>query len=188
MTYNVVYMLVTMKEYQAKIIQKILKIPKHRYDYMLMKIRIEPDIERATGRGKTNLFSFAKLLEFAIANAAMNIGMSPEMLRMSLQRIRYYDQEEGWHLFDPEVEIKSLSYHVGWDQGAGFSFFSGEVSERRQHPSLLAFSEENDNEIEAKQTDFERMFTYLSADTVAHTMAYSTLNLSRIKMQVIAMD
>jgi hypothetical protein len=63
-----------MEIFQAKTIQKIVGIPKHRYSYILMKIRIEPDVEKVIGTGNTNLFSFKKLMEFAIASTAIDMG------------------------------------------------------------------------------------------------------------------
>ena len=185
MAYYIGYKMFTMKNYQAKTIQQILGMPKHRYDYMLMKIGIEPDLDKASGRGKTNLFSFSKLLEFAIANTAMNIGMLPEMIRMSLARIRRIDREESLQFFDPEVQIISLSYHTAWHLGAAFFFFTGNIRKERQRPRILVFADESENEDEVRGGDYDKLLSDMSTDVMSDIMGYSTLNLARIKKFVI---
>jgi len=182
-----------MKIYQAKTIQKIIGIPKHRYDYILMKIRIEPDVEKVIGTGNTNLFSFKKLMEFAIASTAIDIGMSPEVIRFSIESIRKADELWNWHLFEPDVEIKPLSYHVVSNMGALFYCFSGDVHKQATCPTIFKTPDginfeqtmrPNWNmEMIAKVANFAQG---LISDGIKEALGYLTLNLSEIKKTVNA--
>jgi hypothetical protein len=70
--------------YQAKDIQRYVKIPKHRYAYLATKIGIEPEVERVDGTGHVNLYSFENLLQFAYAHQASNLGLSPNKVKAML--------------------------------------------------------------------------------------------------------
>ena len=124
MTYYIGNKWSVMKAFQAKNIQEILEIPKHRYDYILMKIGVKPEIEQASGRGKTNLFSLSNLLDFAIANAAMNLGMGPEMIRSALQHIHLHCKK----FFSKSSYLDQIFYHVAADNDFAYYMFTGEVS------------------------------------------------------------
>jgi hypothetical protein len=173
-----------METYQAKTIQKILSLPKHRYDYMQMKIGIVPDVEKALGRGKTSLFSFSKLIEFAIAHVAMTSGMAPEIIGLSLKRIRRVDSEESLHLFDPEVKIKKLDYHVAWEEGVTFFCFSGQVPERIKRPLFLLITDEEDNENADRDGVHENLLS--GKFDIDDMTAHFTINLAKVKKSVVA--
>lgn len=175
-----------MKEYQAKTIQKILGMPKHRYDYILMKIGVEPDLDKASGRGKTNLFSFSKLLEFAIANTAMNTGMVPEIIKESLGRIRRIDSVEDLHFFDPDVSTGRLKYYVGVEQEGKFSWFSGEISVKRQRPRFISVLEGGEIDKAEKDGSYNNLASVVFGENFADAEGVVTLNLARIKNNVIS--
>lgn len=173
-----------METYQAKTIQKILGLPKHRYDYMQMKIGIVPDVEKALGRGKTSLFSFSKLIEFAIANVAMTSGMSPEIIGSSLKRIRRINDNESLHLFDPEAKIEELKYHVAWDHGVTFFCFSGQVPEKIKRPLFLLHTDEDHSRNAERDDVHEKLLSgNFKIDDMA---AHFTINLAKIRKSVIA--
>jgi hypothetical protein len=71
--------------FQAKDIQRILEIKKIRYQYLSGKIGIFPGIEEVEGTGRSHIYSFKNLLEFAFANLANNLGLSPKATRSMLE-------------------------------------------------------------------------------------------------------
>ena len=52
-------------KFQAKDIQRIVQIPKHRYEYIASKIGIKPDVDEVEGQGHIHRYSFKNLLQFA---------------------------------------------------------------------------------------------------------------------------
>lgn len=180
-----------METFQAKSIQKILGIPKYRYDYILMKIRIEPDIEKVRGTGRTNLFSFSKLLEFAIASTAIDIGMSPDIIRYSLESIRQDDKYSGWKLFIPDVEIKPLSYHVVSNFGSLHYCYSGNVHKQATYPTIfkapdgIDFKQIRVPDLNIKMlTEVMKFGQELINKGTEKAFGYLTLNLSEIKKHI----
>lgn len=75
------------KQFQAKDIQKMLDIPKHRYEYLATKIGIDPDIATGEGRGSANLYSFRNAMQFAIAHRLNEMGLGPGKIRSTLKFI-----------------------------------------------------------------------------------------------------
>jgi hypothetical protein len=70
-----------MKEiFEARDIQKIFGIPKHRYEYIATKIGIIPDVEFVEGRGKSHRYSFKNALEFGIAQILGSMGLGPRSI------------------------------------------------------------------------------------------------------------
>lgn len=76
--------LLNQNRYQAKDIQRYVKIPKHRYSYLATKIGIEPEIDQVDGTGHVNIYSTRNLLQFAYANFASNLGLSPKTVKNML--------------------------------------------------------------------------------------------------------
>lgn len=181
---------IIMETFQAKSIQKSLRIPRFRYDYILLKIAIKPDIEQATGRGKTNLFSFKKLVEFAIASTAIDIGMSANSIIKSLSRISIADRDEGLQVFSPEIMQKSLCYHMAWSDGTVFSLFSGDVCDSLKVPYGLEFPAGLTPHEAATDPVKERKIMEILRDlpqkTIIDAEGYSTLNLMKIKNTAIS--
>ncbi|MEJ2731544.1 MAG: hypothetical protein P8185_24045, partial [Deltaproteobacteria bacterium] len=71
--------------FQAKDIQRVLEIKKIRYQYLSGKIGIFPEIEEVEGTGRSHIYSLKNLLEFAFANLANNLGLSPRSTRLMLE-------------------------------------------------------------------------------------------------------
>lgn len=72
-------------EFQAKDIQRIVGIPKHRYEYIATRIGIKPDVAEVDGTGRSHVYSFKNLLEFAFAHKGSNLGLSPKLVRAMLK-------------------------------------------------------------------------------------------------------
>lgn len=196
--YCIGYGLFTMEKYQAKDIQKILAIPKFRYDYIMTRIRIEPDIEKVSGTGRTNLYSFRKLIEMGIANYAIDGGIKPDIIRTSIEQIVYYDFTENWKYFDPDSETRLLSFHTGFGRGNYFFCFSGDVSDHSKRMTIYKFS----NEIQAmikQSAEIQVMPLEISSGKMPNALldmlqkhyglesafVFSTLNLSEIKNEIL---
>ena len=71
-------------KFKAKDVQKILGIPKHRYEYIGSKIGIKPSFLEVEGRGRSHLYSFQNVLEFAFAHYCNKLGMGPTVVRKML--------------------------------------------------------------------------------------------------------
>ena len=101
-----------MKQFQAKDIQKLVDIKKHRYEYIASKIGIKPEIDEVEKTGHIHLYSFKNLLEFAFVHKANDLGVTrkavKEMLGFLSNNIAL--QEAG--LFDPEKTIKALLHYA----------------------------------------------------------------------------
>jgi len=128
----------SMTVFQAKTIQEILGISKSRYDHILAKIHIDPDIQKGLGTGKVNIFSFNKLLEFAIATKGFDIGISIEDLTCSLKQIRSIDFNERWGIFSYKNSGFSLSFSHGLCTEGKFYCFSGDVGGFFSSPKFCA--------------------------------------------------
>jgi hypothetical protein len=63
--------------FQAKELQEMLSIPKHRYEYIARHFGIIPEVEQGEGSGRMNIYSFKDALIFAIAHHASEIGLIP---------------------------------------------------------------------------------------------------------------
>jgi len=177
--------------FQAKTIQKIIGIPKHRYSYILMKVRIEPDVEKVIGTGNTNLFSFKKLMEFAIASTAIDIGIHPDIIIASLAYIENADVTWNLHLFDQNTKTNKLSYHTGFNLGAFFYCFSGDVTEKAKWPTIIK-TKDNINFEYSKGDDphtVSKVIQYWESvimQGINNALGYSTLNLSEIKKNILS--
>ena len=72
--------------FTASDIKQYLIITPSRYDYIKMKFRIEPKIEE--GRGRSNIYTFNKLFEFAVCHMAIINGFSIEMITTLLTNLK----------------------------------------------------------------------------------------------------
>lgn len=74
-----------MSEYTAKDIQRILRIPKHRYQYLATRgFAISPSILKDQGQGLANVYSAEDLVSFGIANALLNFGFHKRLINKVL--------------------------------------------------------------------------------------------------------
>lgn len=94
-------------KFQAKDIQNMLDIPKHRYEYLATKIGIDPDIATGEGRGSANLYSFRNAMQFAIAHRLNEMGLGPNNVRKTLEfidrKVAEKDYSTGDILFEHDL-------------------------------------------------------------------------------------
>jgi hypothetical protein len=88
------------KHFQAKNIQTILNIPKHRYEYISSKIGITPEISEVEGRGRAHLYSGKNLMQYAYVHFANQLGLSPAACRDLLE------------LFDQIISIGAFNFYI----------------------------------------------------------------------------
>lgn len=179
-----------MKTYQAKTVQEILQIPRHRHDYIIIKIGIEPDIEKASGRGTTHIFSFSKLMEIAIASAAIDIGMTPESVKKAVEFIRKYDPIYKLNIFEKDITGQNqILYHTGFALGVAYFWITidGNVIEYQQFkkPSdmKLVLSKDAPRYSHLENGDG---WGFPDDPKPNEFKSYSTLNLSAIKGYVLS--
>lgn len=91
-------------KFQAKDIQRLLRIPKHRYEYLASKIGIRPEIDEVEGTGRTNLYSFKNVCQFGFVHHANLQGMSPKACREMLQVLDRIDPI--YQLYDQGVHFQ----------------------------------------------------------------------------------
>jgi hypothetical protein len=126
--------------YRAKDIQKILGIPKFRYEYLAGKMQIRPELEEVEGQGRAHVYSFRNLLEFAFVNVASAMGLSPKNCGRLLAFVRFIDKTyevgifaegegpdlsvhfvvQGGHFFHVTGESKGTGINQGWYPVEGF--------------------------------------------------------------------
>ena len=73
------------EQFQAKDIREALEINQRRLQYLIEKMRIDPDIEEAGGSGHVHLHSFRNVLLIAVAHNLNSIGMSPPYVKKALK-------------------------------------------------------------------------------------------------------
>ena len=187
-----------MKTYQAKDIQKILGIPKNRYDYILLRLGVKADIEDAQGlgTGKTSLYSFKALIEFAIASAAIDLGIKPKLILFALDEIKRKDSEEKWGLFDEKKDI-GLTFHFATKKRNFFYCFSGDVRKALKKPCVVGLIDKEtgthfnpfQNGIEnASVKEVKKAIDVVSEVTLGgleNALSIITLNLGEIKKDVL---
>ncbi len=100
-------------KFQAKTIQKILGIKKHRYEYIASKIGITPDVDEVEGQGRTHIYSFKNLMQFAIIHHASDLGLSPKAAKRILL---FFDNRIGKNIakaiFDPKIRTAFTLYYI----------------------------------------------------------------------------
>ena len=96
--------------FQAKDIQNILLIPKHRYEYIASKIGITPEVDEVERQGHVHLYSFKNLLQFGFAHHGNKLGLTPKATRTMLSNIDEFEKSEHFGIYDPNKK-ESLSIH-----------------------------------------------------------------------------
>ena len=93
------------RNYQAKDVQEIIGIPKHRYEYLASKIGINPDFKSADGQGTVKRYSFNNLLQFAYAHSAGGLGLSPESIRIKLSWLDEFQKKYKIYESDAPLSV-----------------------------------------------------------------------------------
>jgi len=94
----------------AKEIQAGFSLSKSRYDYIITKIGIIPEIKQVSGTGYYHLFSTKNAMQIGIANAGMNLGLSPKSIKSMLNQLD--DDESVWDPYNNDDPL-ILFYHNG---------------------------------------------------------------------------
>jgi hypothetical protein len=110
---------------RAKDIQKILDIPKFRYEHLANKMQIRPELEEVEGQGRAHIYSFKNLLEFAFVNVASAMGLSPKNCGRLLAFVRFLEDSYKVGIFD-HGKLPDLSVHFIVQGGEHFFHVTGE--------------------------------------------------------------
>lgn len=109
-----------MKSYfQAKDIQKILSITKIRYEYLGSKISITPDVHEVEGTGRSHIYSFRNLIEFAIAHNGNKLGLSMKSVIKIIEMLKGMELGLGVDIFgwefgkEPQDDIRIYYVYYG---------------------------------------------------------------------------
>lgn len=156
-----------------------------------MKIGINPDFEVAEGRGRTNIFSFGNLMEFAIASTAVDLGMAPNLIRTALEQIHSMDFNSGTQFFNSEAKkSREVFFHVASSLGTTFTCFSGNIVDEYKLPrsfrSADNFIEKDDFSTFNAPGMIQKQMERWSTNALYHAKGYITLNLYEIKKDVLA--
>ena len=133
---------------EARHIQEALRISKIRYEYLKSKMQISPEINEVEGTGRAHRYSFRNVMQFALADRANALGLSPKTTKDMLYFIERNPEVSDLGLFDPDKK-NNLSIHYGIYEGKRFfkvtptkqeGFYTGEGFEA----FLIALKEKND--------------------------------------------
>lgn len=186
-----------MKHFQAKDIQRLIDIPKHRYEYLASKIGIKPEIEEVEKTGHVHLYSFKNLLEFAFVHTANNLGLGPkavkEMLGFLSNNIDLHEAE----LFNPEKTVHVLLHYADSKDGKFFKLSGQSVSEQGKKGGYLGKGFDKVKEAQERMSRGEgdihipglvEAYKNLTALTLAKLDefdGYITINLGKIKDRIL---
>ena len=184
-------------QFQAKDIQGLIEIPKHRYEYIASKIGIKPEIEEVEKTGHTHLYSFKNLLEFAIVNTANNLGIGPravkEMLNFLSKNIDLKDAE----LFNPEKKIKASLHYADYKDGKFFKLSGSSISEQGKKGGYMGKGFDKVREVIKRMSNNEgdidvpgfgeehKNLTELLAMNLEDLDGFITINLGVIKSNIL---
>jgi len=167
--------------FQAKDIQKILGIPKFRYEYLVTKMNIIPGVLEVDGQGKSHVYSFKNVLQFAYAHHASRLGFTPQTVKSMLKIIDKYPGVEQMEIFDTLAKGKVTLFYV---ESGGITFFKllktlGKVKNEINITTDAQNLEEYINELRVKNINIKKLKALENAD------AYIAVNLTTIKEGII---
>jgi len=187
-----------MKSFQAKDIQKLVDIKKHRYDYLASKIGIKPEINEVEKTGYHHLYSFKNLLEFAFVHKANNLGVTRKAAKEMLGFLSDNIELKEAGLFDPEKRIKALLHYADSNDGKIFKLFGPSISAQDKKgfflgegfdavKELLKRLENKENEIGIPGVkEATKNLTSIAAFAdLADFDGYITINLGAIKDRIL---
>ena len=120
-------------EFQAKDIQRLLKVPKHRYEYIASKIRIIPEILEVEGQGRTHLYSFKNLLQFAIANRANDTGLTPKAIQRMFDFFDKAGEKPINEIFNPGEVTDCVLFFIAYRQYLFFALGNLKYDKNRKY-------------------------------------------------------
>jgi hypothetical protein len=75
-------------EFQSGDLQRLLSVSKERITHLGRTVgRIEPEIERVEGTGRSHRYSFRNAIQFACAHRLGKLGLNPEEIRRALKTL-----------------------------------------------------------------------------------------------------
>lgn len=187
-----------MKYFQAKDIQKVVGLPKHRYEYIASKIGIKPDVEEVEGTGKHHLYSFKNLLEFAFVHRANKMSITPKTIKLMLDFLSN-DELKDAGFFDPKKSIKASLHFVIFDDKLYYKL-SGESLQKQVTKILFPVkgfdkifemmgkfkSRNKDESITIPGfTDEIKKLMHLTSMDLEDSDGYVTINLGNIKDRIL---
>jgi hypothetical protein len=146
--------------FQAKDIQKIVDIPKHRYEYISSKIGIKPEYLEVEGTGRSHLYSFKNVLEFAFVHHANKLGLTPKAVNEMMRFISNNILLKSTGIFNPGNKT-DVSIHYSEENNRKIFRISGATFDCKVYDGL---------------TDLE---------TLKNIPGYITINLGLIKDRIL---
>ena len=160
-------------EFHAKHIQKIVGIPKYRYEYLANKMNINPDVAEGEGQGKVHKYSFRNLLQFAFVHNASGLGLTPKASREFLSHLDKIDQDPKRELsiFDPDV-LADISVHYVIDKNSKYFSTSFALGDEKNRMILSESGEDYD-------------IPFQEATYLYYTLGFVTINLGNLKKRIL---
>jgi len=161
-------------KFQAKDIQKIVQIPKHRYEYIASKIGIIPDVNEVEGQGHTHIYSFKNLLQFAFVHYASGLGLTPKASRALLSFLDEIDQLPKIHfgIYEPD-HFQDISVHYVSDEKS--KYFC----------ATFTFGGQEDR-IKLEPVGKDWVIPGEKATFLYETIGFVTINIRNLKRKVVA--
>ena len=187
-----------MRHFQAKDIQKLIDIPKHRYEYLASKIGIKPEVEEVEKTGHVHLYSFKNLLEFGFVHTANNLGLGPKAVKEMLGFLSNNIDLHEAGLFNPKKTTKASLHYADTKDGKFFKLAGQDISEQGKKGGYLGegfdkFREMQKRMSEKKQGDIHisgltealKTLTALTVAKLDELDGYITINLGIIKDRIL---
>ena len=187
-----------MKSFQAKDIQKLVDIKKHRYDYIASKIGIKPEINEVEKTGYHHRYSFKNLLEFAFVHKANNLGITRKAAKEMLEFLSNNIELKEAGLFDPEKRIKALLHYADSNDGKLFKLFGPAISAQDKKGFFLgegfdainkflkkSINKENKKGLLRVTEAMKNLTSLPTFSDLADFDGYITINLGAIKDRVL---
>ena len=186
-----------MKNFQAKDIQEVVGLPKHRYEYIASKIGITPDVEEVEGTGKSHLYSFKNLLQFAIVHRANKLSITPKTAKLMLNFLSENLALESAGLFNSKKSIKVSLHCVFFNDKMYFKISGPSIQKQDVKAIFPAKGFDKIFEMLEKMrsrageitipglTDEIKKLTHLAGIDLEDSDGYVTINLGNIKDRIL---
>lgn len=182
-----------MKHFQAKDIQRLIGIPKHRYEYLASKIGIKPEIEEVEGTGHVHFYSFKNLLEFAFVHTANDLGLGPKAAKEMLVFLSTNIELQKAGLFNPDKTVDLVLHYIDSKDGKLFRLSGKDIPEEKKKNIYVG---DGFNKLMERMSNDETMdipdlfetfksLTALGRLTLSLFDGYVTINLGFIKDRIL---
>lgn len=182
---------ITKTIFQAKDFMEMLRIKRQRYEYLATKIGISPEVEQVEGKGRAHRYSFRNALQFAFAHHMNLMGLTPGVVRWTLEHFDKVDRELNVGIYDPDVELHytlevvsrggdRALYFWGPDPNHVEGKHIDEIEGDMADPTSWA---EHASRLEQKWSDFSRRIG-VSHEKVLESEGYLAFRIGHIKEKV----